>query len=283
LRAWERRYGLTAPARTAAGYRLYSDDDVAVLRGAKALVDGGQSISDVARRPRDELRRAGAQAPVSALVGPGMADGFVAAAVAAVRELDGTRLENLILHATAMGTLSSLDTCDRVLLPLLVAIGSQWEKRELSIAAEHFGTAIVRRHLHTLVQSETRGNADAPAIVCACPEGDQHEGGLLAFALHAAVSGWNVLYLGPNVPVADVVAAAAERRAGAIALSLSRPPPPRSRRRLLQALAAWRGESAERRVWLGGRGASQHAAYYRAAGFALIDRAEAFAVAPASA
>ena len=34
IRAWEARYGLIVPERTEAGYRLYSDDDVAVLRSA---------------------------------------------------------------------------------------------------------------------------------------------------------------------------------------------------------------------------------------------------------
>ncbi len=279
LRAWERRYGLTAPARTATGYRLYSEDDVAVLRGAKALVDSGQSISDVARRPREELRRAGAQARVLPVGGPGMAEGFVAAAVAAVRALDGTALENLILHATAMGTLSSVEICDRVLLPLLVAIGERWEKGELAVAAEHFGSAILRRHLHTLVQNETRRNGSAPGVVCACPEGDLHEGGLLAFALHAAALGWNVFYLGPNMPLDDVVSAAGERGAAAIALSLSAPLPAAKRRALVQVLARWRTESPARLVWLGGRGATAHAAYYRDAGCELVERVEAFAVA----
>ena len=58
LRAWERRYGLTASARSESGYRLYTDDDVAVLRGAKALVDQGRSISEVAKLPREQLRLA---------------------------------------------------------------------------------------------------------------------------------------------------------------------------------------------------------------------------------
>src|SRR5512147_1293992 len=82
LRAWERRYRLTAPTRTASGYRLYSDDDVAVLRGAKALVDQGRSISDVARLPREQLRAAAERWPLpQSLARPGVADDFLAAAM----------------------------------------------------------------------------------------------------------------------------------------------------------------------------------------------------------
>jgi MerR family transcriptional regulator, light-induced transcriptional regulator len=279
LRAWERRYALTAPSRTASGYRLYSDDDVAILRGAKALVDQGQSISEVARLPREQLRAAAVKSPgAAALSSPGATHDFLAAALTAVRALDGPALETLILHATSMGTMPAVEICDRVLGPLLVEIGERWEKGELAIAAEHFGSAILRRHLQTLVQNETRRNADAPGVVCACPEGDLHEGGLLAFALHGAALGWNIFYLGPNMPIDDVVSAARERRATAIALSLSSPQPAIKPRSLVQALARWRSESSAHRVWLGGRGATAHAAYYRAAGYDILEQADSFAV-----
>jgi DNA-binding transcriptional MerR regulator len=35
LRAWERRYGLLAPQRTAGGFRLYSPDDEARVRAMR--------------------------------------------------------------------------------------------------------------------------------------------------------------------------------------------------------------------------------------------------------
>src|SRR6478672_6000386 len=41
LRAWERRYGLLTPQRTQAGYRLYSSDDVRLVRRVVALRDQG--------------------------------------------------------------------------------------------------------------------------------------------------------------------------------------------------------------------------------------------------
>jgi DNA-binding transcriptional MerR regulator len=69
LRAWERRYGLLVPVRTAGGHRRYRDEDVqrvlAVVElagqgwavGAAARrVAGGKSPSPPARPPVDELR-----------------------------------------------------------------------------------------------------------------------------------------------------------------------------------------------------------------------------------
>src|SRR5580765_299435 len=45
LRAWERRYGIVAPLRTPAGYRLYDDAAIDRLRTMRRLVDDGWSPS----------------------------------------------------------------------------------------------------------------------------------------------------------------------------------------------------------------------------------------------
>ena len=39
IRAWERRYGVVSPARTAAGYRLYDEDAVERLAAMRFLVE----------------------------------------------------------------------------------------------------------------------------------------------------------------------------------------------------------------------------------------------------
>src|SRR6478735_2400185 len=39
IRAWERRYGVVAPSRTAAGYRLYDDNAIARLNAMRSLVE----------------------------------------------------------------------------------------------------------------------------------------------------------------------------------------------------------------------------------------------------
>ena len=49
LRAWERRYGLPTPQRTKSSYRVYSDEDVALIRRLRALCDGGMAPADAAR------------------------------------------------------------------------------------------------------------------------------------------------------------------------------------------------------------------------------------------
>lgn len=45
LRAWERRYGLITPKRTAKGHRLYTEQDIQLIRKVVALLNRGIPIS----------------------------------------------------------------------------------------------------------------------------------------------------------------------------------------------------------------------------------------------
>ncbi|MAS25767.1 MAG: hypothetical protein CMI03_16350 [Oceanospirillaceae bacterium] len=45
LRAWERRYGLLTPKRTAKGHRLYTEDDIQLIRKVVTLLNRGIPIS----------------------------------------------------------------------------------------------------------------------------------------------------------------------------------------------------------------------------------------------
>src|SRR3954466_13888809 len=49
LRAWERRYGLLRPQRSAGGFRLYRPGDQERVSAMKALIDSGVSAAEAAR------------------------------------------------------------------------------------------------------------------------------------------------------------------------------------------------------------------------------------------
>jgi MerR family transcriptional regulator, light-induced transcriptional regulator len=60
LRVWERRYGLTQPAVSPSGQRLYSADDVRRLALIKQLTDLGHAIGSLARLDMPQLQRVAA-------------------------------------------------------------------------------------------------------------------------------------------------------------------------------------------------------------------------------
>lgn len=284
IRAWERRYGLLAPERTGSGYRLYSAEDVEVLRGAKALIDGGQSIGEVSRLPRAELLAAAAQRVVPASVARPLngessvvgqqptgehptadTQAVIAASLDAIRAFDRDALETALFPVVGVGTLSPTELCEQVLLPLLRAIGDAWEAGHLSIGAEHFGSALIRGKIAQLIEHQPRGPRTR-RVVCACPPGESHEGGLLAFAVHAVASDWRVIYLGANTPVSDIFQVAERTDAHAVALSVTLPLPTETAADVVTAAANFRHAHPQVPVLVGGAAAAALNEHLSAAG-----------------
>src|SRR5690349_21233893 len=89
IRAWERRYGVLSPERTPAGYRVYTDRDVALLKRLKQLTDEGVAISEAAKLLPQLRAEVGAEAHAFTGSGHGTnLDAWLEAALAAAGAYD---------------------------------------------------------------------------------------------------------------------------------------------------------------------------------------------------
>ena len=52
IRMWEQRYGFPEPARTASGYRMYTEEDVEALRRVSTFRESGLSVPAALERAR---------------------------------------------------------------------------------------------------------------------------------------------------------------------------------------------------------------------------------------
>jgi methanogenic corrinoid protein MtbC1 len=252
IRAWEARYRLVQPERTPAGYRLYSDDDVAVLLGAQSLVRQGMAPMQIAQLSKDQIIRAQRLQLVSTasevLARDAQNEGKKASTdiqhpssyveridrlLAAFGSFDQHTADDLL--SVPLQTLPAEEVCRNLLLPLLVEVGERWHRGELSVAAEHFGTTLVRNKLMSLL-GELRQTGRRFRVLCACPPGDLHEMGLLLFALEATIQGWDTIYLGANVPLIDLIQTAKKLRPTLVGLSFVMRQEPGELRRLLTDL-----------------------------------------------
>lgn len=222
LRAWERRYALVAPTRSAGGQRLYSDADITRLSLLRALTAAGGAISQLARLPTSELSRLAREEPQAAPESPtgGGSERSRAGALAAIASLDSSALRReLGRGALALGVPQFLD---QVVSPLLREVGTRWREGRLGIAHEHLAMAVVREVLGWVRESAETDGA-APMLVVATPSNQLHEGGALLAAATAAAEGWRVTQLGANLPGEQIGAAAARLGARAVGLSLIYP------------------------------------------------------------
>jgi MerR family transcriptional regulator, light-induced transcriptional regulator len=228
LRAWEKRYGVVTPIRSDGGQRLYSDEDVERLSLLTRAVSGGRAISQVAKLPLRTLKGLVEKDAHAVRVTPASApalssearESVHAAALAAVERFDAAKLESLLRGAALRLGIDAM--LDGVLGPLLLTVGSRWHAGLLRPAQEHLATAVVRRTLIWMMENGAPA-AGAQALVVATLTGQTHELGAMLVAVAASSHGWRVVYLGANLPPAEIAAAAEHTHASAIALSFVYP------------------------------------------------------------
>jgi DNA-binding transcriptional MerR regulator/methylmalonyl-CoA mutase cobalamin-binding subunit len=211
LRTWERRYGIPSPARSASRRRLYDESDLGVIRRMAALVDAGLSAADAA-----EAVRSG-QAAAPAMPGPVRLHPLVETLVVAAESFDEVGFVDAVEGAVAQtGWAGALDD---VIFPALKQIGARWESATVPPAKEHFASELIRRKLAAALDVLGPSSAGKPRLLLACPEGERHDLGLLGLGLLLRSDGVNVVYLGPDVPTADIIEAQAALDADGICLS----------------------------------------------------------------
>jgi MerR family transcriptional regulator, light-induced transcriptional regulator len=279
LRAWESRYGLLRPVRSAGGYRLYGHEDERRVREVIALRDQGVSAAEASRRVLATERGGASGRDDGSDDGSGhggAAEGARGANGAGTASATGTpngtappelRADPPMLVAQLLDAVTALDE-DRahavldtafversvesaiidVLLPLFVRVGEMWELGRIGIAQEHFASSLVRRRLGAL--SLTWGVGTGPVAVLACPPGEFHDIVLLSFGVLLGRAGWRIRYLGPDTPIHSLSQAARLTQADAVVLACRRPTGFRGHASALRRL------SEDHPVWLAGRGAT---------------------------
>lgn len=190
LRAWEKRYGLLQPARTATGYRLYSEADEERVRRMRRGLDAGLAAAEAARAALAEPAT-----PATADLAEG--DRLRAAVEAFDDGAAHAALDRLLATFT-------FETVARdVLLPFLRELGERWARGEISVAHEHFASNLLRGRLLGLAREWNHGLG--PRALLACPPGERHELALIVFGIALRAQGWRITYLGADTPVESLV------------------------------------------------------------------------------
>lgn len=246
LRAWERRYGVPTPSRTASAYRLYGDEDVALIAQMRDLVESGVAPAEAARALRDHAAGASEVSPD--------ADAYQVASdriVDAVHRFDIEGLRQEITRTLALGP--AIAIFERTLAPALVRIGQEWLDGNITVAQEHLLSNILLGRVSQL--TELLQPVDASRrVALACFQHEDHVIGLYGVALHFAAWGYRAVFLGPRTPPDAIARVVSEMRVDAVALSATMVPAGGQARSMVEAYAdACRGS-----VWIvGGQAASE--------------------------
>lgn len=211
LRAWEKRFGLLRPVRTSSGYRLYSAQDAARVTHMQELRQAGVSADQAASRVLAGERLEPDQRETE---GSDPAD-LIESFVAHVAAWDDAGAHAVLNRAFADRSVE--EAVEQVVLPAMRAIGAGWADGTLSVAQEHFASALVRSRLMPLALAWPAG--DGPLAVLACPPQERHDLGLLCFGVLLGRAGWRIRYLGADTPWDSLASTTEELRPQVVVLS----------------------------------------------------------------
>ena len=224
LRVWQRRYRVVNPGRSDTGYRLYRDDDIAVLRRMQALVASGWSPKEASkaavsgeaglgRMPAGLLQAEPRRIHAASRRGKAAPD-LVAAAAA----LDPVAVSRMLDERFATGSFEQI--VEGWLLPELERLGTAWADGRVSVAGEHMVAAAVQRRLSAAFDAAGQDSGRYPLLLTGLPSGSRHELGILSFATAARRQGLAVLHMGTDLPLADWLSTVERQRPDAVVLAV---------------------------------------------------------------
>lgn len=202
FRAWERRYGVPRPQRTEGGHRLYSQRDIALIRWLRDRTAEGMTISQAIALMSNNGVTGLSWINNALEVEPRSWERVMSQLVAALTEFDSARAEQLLGEAFSLYPVE--DVFLHIVQPTMIEIGEQWHQGKLSVTVEHFATQFIRRKLSSLFNTYhiTDGRG---LIIVGCASGEQHDLGALMLSVFLVRHGWQVIYLGPDVPIDDLM------------------------------------------------------------------------------
>ncbi len=200
IRIWEHRYGILKAHRTETNIRYYSESELKYLMSLALLNRNGHKISKLAVLSQED---------VAALVGDminqprefiNQIEGLTIATIA----YDEEKFEKIL--NTCILQMGFEETIKKVVFPYLEKLGMLWVSGTVIAAQEHFMTQLLRQKLIVAIDGQSaKYDEHSKEFVLFLPNGEWHELSLLFLCYLLKSHNHKVVYLGPSVPINDVI------------------------------------------------------------------------------
>lgn len=234
IRAWERRYNAVSPKRDSNNRRYYTEEDIERLILLKKATDAGFGISQVVKSTDEELQNLITSMNVidlpvkkydssnnsGTVVKETTFESYVEGFMKSLEQMDSKTLENILMQAETDYGMNSV--IENVIVPLMEEIGEGWRKGTLRISHEHLASHVIRTFLGGILAG-SKNIPGAPNVMVTTPADQWHDIGALITAVTAASEGWNVTYLGANLPSEEIAGAVKLNNCRALILSIVYP------------------------------------------------------------
>jgi DNA-binding transcriptional MerR regulator/methylmalonyl-CoA mutase cobalamin-binding subunit len=197
LRMWERRYGFPNPLRNERHERVYDGKQLERLRLIKQLLDRGMQPGKLAKLEFKQLRQLTLPDKVTTSISADVAE-LLNILVNQPHQALLPRLEALLQQHGLMSFLIDIVT------PLNHAIGEAWFTGKIGILDEHHYVEQVKMVLTTVLRNMPQRVGCSKVLLTTLP-GEQHSLGLLMVACALQLTGAEVLMLGVQTPLDEIV------------------------------------------------------------------------------
>lgn len=146
---------------------------------------------------------------------------FLDAILAADRDKAGAIIDEALASGTTVH-----DTYLRIFQPVLRETGRLWQQNEASVAQEHYTTGLICQimaRMHERIAAPGRKKQRKKSVVTSSVGEELHDIGIRMVADFFELDNWDVYYTGANTPVKCILEAVRDRKADAVALSITMP------------------------------------------------------------
>jgi len=198
IRIWEKRYNLLEPDRTDTNIRLYSDADLRKLLNVSFLVNRGYKISKVStwndeKISAEILKQQHENADITT---------YLERMTVYMVNFDGHSFTNITDEIIKRFGFD--EAINKVFFPFFEKIGIFWQVGSIFPAQEHYISNLFRQKLIVEIDKLGTTPSDADIMLFYLHENEMHELSLLYYSYLARKKGYQVYYLGQNVPLEDL-------------------------------------------------------------------------------
>jgi len=198
IRIWEQRYTFLKPRRTNTNIRYYSCEELKNILNISLLHKYGYRISHINKMDGHELR----EKIISLSNIQAQQERIVNELIQHMIDLDIDQFE--CVFDNYIMTRGIDKTITHIIFPFLDRIGILWLTNHINPTQEHLVTNIIRQKIIVGIEGVVTHFNVNKTILLFLPEGEHHELGLLYMYYLLKNRGIKVLYIGANIPIADI-------------------------------------------------------------------------------
>ena len=196
LRTWENRYAYLMANRSETNIRIYTDEMIVRALNTNYLLANGYKISKISKISEIELIKIIDEIKVKQI--EGKEDYYINQIIISTLEFSTSKFNKVFEEGVL--DFGMLDFYKKVILTTLDRIGILWLTNRIAPSQEHFLSENIKQKIASATDIYLNQENKKETWLLFLPDNEFHEIGLLFARFLLFKNGFNVIYLGSNLP-----------------------------------------------------------------------------------